>query len=172
MQSFIAVFNEQVENIQRSKAPIGEVRSCLDAVQSTIIERKKHMFISTQVKSKLNKLREEGQDHASDSFIGDVSVLYKSFVEYLDKWTSLFYEFECFDWMLLLQTTKWENVEPSLEYLQPKNVCIDETKLFDQYHSLCKFIETQFETNALLYRKMMAHERWAAILTHAVLLNC
>ena len=162
LQSFIAVFNKQVQNIERSKASIGEVRSCLDAVKSTIKERKKHMFISTQIKSKLNKLREEGQDQACDSFIRDVPVLYKSCVEYLDKWTSLFYEFECFDWMLLSQTTKWENVEPCLEYLQQKNVSIDEAKLFDQYHRLCKFIETQLGTNALPYRKMMAHERWAA----------
>ena len=64
--------------------------------------------------------------------------------------------------MLLSQTTKWENVEPCMEYLQQKNVSIDEAKLFDQYHNLCKFIENQLGTNALPYRKMMAHERWAA----------
>jgi len=39
---------------------------------------------------------------------------------------------------------------------------IDEAKLFDQHHSLCKFIEKQLGTNALAYCKMMAHERWAA----------
>ena len=64
--------------------------------------------------------------------------------------------------MLLSQTTKWENVEPCLEYLHQKNIFIDEAKLFDQYHSLCKFIETQLGTNALPYHKMMMHERWAA----------
>ena len=95
------------------------------------------MYISTQIKSKLNKLKKEGQDHACDSFIRDVSVLYKSCVEYLDKSTSLFYEFECFDWMLLSQTTKWENGEPCLEYFHQKNVSINESKLFDQYHSQC-----------------------------------
>ena len=98
------------------------------------------MFISTLIKSKLSKLREESQDHACDSFIRGVSVLYKSCVEYLDKWTSLFYKFECFDWMLLSQTTKWKNIELCLEYLHQKNVFIDEAKLFDQYHSLYKFI--------------------------------
>ena len=64
LQSCIAIFNEQVQNIERSKASIYEFRSCLDAVKSTIKERKKHMFISPQIKSELNKLREEGQDHA------------------------------------------------------------------------------------------------------------
>ena len=52
-QSFIAVFNEQVQNIRT----VGEVISCLDDVKSTIKERKKNIFISTQIKSKLNKLR-------------------------------------------------------------------------------------------------------------------
>ena len=64
--------------------------------------------------------------------------------------------------MLLSQTSEWENVEPCLEYLHQKNVSIDEAKLFDQYHNLCKFIETQLGTNALPYRKMMKYERWAA----------
>ena len=40
LQSFIAAFNEQVQNIERTKASIGEVRSCLDAVKSTIKEKK------------------------------------------------------------------------------------------------------------------------------------
>ena len=44
LQSFIAVFNEQVQNIERSKASIGEVRSCLDAVKSTIKKRKNYVF--------------------------------------------------------------------------------------------------------------------------------
>ena len=161
LQSFNAVFNEQVQNIERSKASIGEVKSCLNAVKSTIKERKKHMLLSRQIKSKLNQLR-EGQDHACDSFLWDVFVPYKSCLEYLDKWTSLFYEFECFDWMLLSLTTKWENVKPCLEYLHQKNVSIDEAKLLDQYHSQCKFIEIQLGTNALPYHKMMVHERLAA----------
>ena len=120
LQSFVAVFDEQVQNIERSKASVIEVRSCLDVVKSTIKERQKQMFISTQVKSKLGKLREEGQDHECDLFISDVSVLYQSCVEYLDKWTTLFEEFQCFDWMLLLQTVTWEKIKPCVEYLLQK----------------------------------------------------
>ena len=62
--------------------------------------------------------------------------------------------------MLLLQITKWEHLEPCIEYLHQKNVGVDEAKLFQQCQNLCKFVEKQLETNALLYRKMMAHERW------------
>ena len=83
LQSFVVIFNEQVQNIERSTASITEVKACLDAVKSTIEERQKQLFISTQIKSKLSKLRDEGHD-------------------------------------LLLQKTKWKNVETSVEYLHKK----------------------------------------------------
>ena len=88
LQSFNAVFNEQVQNIERSKASIGEVRSCLNAVKSTIKERKKHMLLSRQIKSKLNQLREEGQDHACDSFLWD-AFAWNTWINGLDCFTNL-----------------------------------------------------------------------------------
>ena len=160
LQSFFAVFNEQVQNIEQSKALINEVRSSLNAVKLTVEKRSKQMFISTQIKSKFSELREEGKAHECDLFESDVSVLCKSCVEYLKKWTALFTEFECFDWMLLLQITKWEHLEPCIEFLHQKNVGVDKAKLFNQYQNLCEFMKKQLETNALLYCKMMAHERW------------
>ena len=45
LRSFVAVFNEQVQNIERSKAAVIEVRSCLDVVKSTIKERQKQIFL-------------------------------------------------------------------------------------------------------------------------------
>jgi len=52
------------------------------------------MFMSSQVKSALTKLR-EGKDHGCDLFMSDVSVLSYFFVAHLAKWTSVFAEFEC-----------------------------------------------------------------------------
>ena len=43
----------------------------------------------------------------------------------------LYLKFQCFDWMLLLQTVTWEKIEPCVEYLLHKNVNINEAKLFD-----------------------------------------
>ena len=62
--------------------------------------------------------------------------------------------------MLLLQIANWEHLEPCIECFHQKNVVVDEAKLFDQYQNLCKFVEKQLQTNALLYRIMMAHEKW------------
>ena len=55
------------------------------------------MFVSLQVKSTLTKLTEEGKDWECDLFMADVSSLYDSCVAYLDKWTTSFAEFKCFD---------------------------------------------------------------------------
>jgi len=52
--------------------------------------------VSSQVKSALRKIS-EGKDHDCDSFISDVSALYKSCVLHLAKLTTLFAEFKCFD---------------------------------------------------------------------------
>ena len=54
------------------------------------------MWISIQVKTALKKFSEV-KDHACDSFMSDVSVLYKSCVLHLSEWTTLCAEFKCFD---------------------------------------------------------------------------
>jgi len=54
------------------------------------------MYISSQVKLALRKFS-EGKDHDCDSFMSDVSVLYKSCISHLAKWITLFAEFKCFD---------------------------------------------------------------------------
>ena len=83
LQSFVVIFNKQVQNIKRSTASITEVKACLDAVKSTIKERQKQLFISTKIKLKQSILRDEGHNHECDRFISDASALYKSCVEYL-----------------------------------------------------------------------------------------
>ena len=82
LHSFVFAFNEQVQNIEKSKASIDEVVSYFTSVKAGI-----------QVKqSALTKLR-EGKDHDCDLFMSDVSVLYKSCVAHLAKWNTLFAEF-------------------------------------------------------------------------------
>jgi len=55
-----------------------------------------HQAKLNQFKSALRKFS-EGKDHDCDSFMSDVSVLYKSCVSHLVEWTTLFAEFKCFD---------------------------------------------------------------------------
>jgi len=71
------------------------------------------MYMSSQVKSTLRKLS-EGKDHDCDSFMSDVSVLYKSCVAHLDEWTTLAHllNLNALIRFIRLQTTNWENDEP------------------------------------------------------------
>jgi len=52
-----------------------------------------YRYISSQVKPVLRKFSED-KDHDCDSFMSDLSALYKSCVSHLAKWTILFAEFK------------------------------------------------------------------------------
>jgi len=69
------------------------------------------MNISSQVNSALRNFN-EGKDHDRDSFMSDVSVLYKSCVSHLAKWTLCLLNLNALTRFFRLQTTKWENDEP------------------------------------------------------------
>jgi len=56
-------------------------------------KRDNQMYISSQVKSALRKFS-EGKDHDCNSFMPDLSVLYKSCVSHLARWTTLFAEYK------------------------------------------------------------------------------
>ena len=128
MQSFVTAFHEQVQNIEKSKISLVEVVASLNSVKTTIVERKRQMLVSIQVKSTLTKFREEGKD----LFMSDVSSLYDSCVAYLDEWTISFAEYKCFDWMLLSNAKERANVEPCVNYLAEKNVDIDDGQAASQ----------------------------------------
>jgi len=80
LQSFLVAFIEQVQNIEKSKASVVEVVSCFATVKA--FKRGNQMYITSHVKSALRKFS-EGKDHDCDSYMSDVSVLYKSCVSSL-----------------------------------------------------------------------------------------
>ena len=166
LQSFVDVFHKHVQNIEQSKISLVEVVANLDSVKTIILQRKRQMFVSVQVKSKLAKLREEGKEQECNLFMSDVSSLYDSCVAYLDEWTTSFAEFKCFDWMLLSEIKEWDNVERCVRYLAKKNVDVDDAKLFDQYQNLCKFVLSRLETDEVAFSEMKAHEKWTEYFKH------
>jgi len=77
LQSFLVVFIEQVQIIEKSKASIVEIVSCFATVKARIQKRRPDVHMSSQVKSALRKFS-EGKDHGCDSFMSGTSVLYES----------------------------------------------------------------------------------------------
>jgi len=117
----------------------------------------------SQVKSALRKFS-EGKDHDCDSFMSDVSVLYKSCVAHLANGPLCLLNLNGLTRLLRLQTINWENDEPCLQYLLYRNVSIDEAEVnrltFDQYQNLFEFVQKVHQPNAI-HCKMMENERWA-----------
>ena len=153
LQSFVDVFHKHVQNIEQSKISLVEVVANLNSVKKIILQRKRQMFVSVQVKSKLAELREEGKEQECDLFMSDVFSLYDSCVAYLDKWTTSFTEFKCFNWMLLSEIKELDNVERCVRYLAEKNVDVDDAKLFDQYQNLCKLCKAGLKLMKLRFLK-------------------
>ena len=90
LQSFVDVFHKHVQNIEQSKISLVEVVANLNSVKTIILQKKRQMFVSVQVKSKLAELRVEGKEQECDLFMSDVSSLYDSCVAYLDEWNISF----------------------------------------------------------------------------------
>jgi len=102
--------------------------------------------------------RKESKDRDCDLFMSDVSVLYKSCVAYLDKWTTLFALY--FNVLTKFFCCKQLNGK-TLDHVNSiclRNVSIDEAKLFDQYQTLFEFVQKEYQTNAI-YFNMTEHER-------------
>jgi len=97
LQSFVVAFIEQVQNTEKSKSSVVVVVLYrVSPLWKQGFKRDNQMYKSSQVKSALRKFR-EGKDHDCDSFMSDVSVLYKSWVSHLVKWTTSFAECKRFD---------------------------------------------------------------------------
>lgn len=104
-------------------------------------------FVPLKVKSMLHKLRENGYSQECDDFLSDIMKLYSACVEYMSRWTNSFHEFNCFNWMKLARNgssiPKWETVESCIPYLSSRGVVLDDAKLFDQFHRLVNFADSQ-----------------------------
>lgn len=160
LQSVVCIFHETVAKIERSKNSVIEILECLFSVGNILKNRQSQQFVSIKVKSMLKNLRDNGFSHKADEFMTDVSILYSSCEEYLNMWTTSLKEFNCFQWITLARSgcskPDWEMVESSLLYLLEKNIKIDDAKLFDQFHCLMKFVETQDEK----FDELLCHEKW------------
>lgn len=86
------------------------------------------------------------------------SVIYSRCDEYLNEWTETLKEFECFEWMSMKKIPNWKDLEASLSYLINKDVVLDESKLFDQFCNLKKFINDHLLDEE--FKLKLLNEEW------------
>jgi len=91
--------NEQVQNIEKSKASIVVVVSCFATAQARIQVRQSEIYISSQVKLALKKTQRRQGSWLWFIHVRCICIVQVlcSCVTHLAKWTTLFAEFKCFD---------------------------------------------------------------------------
>lgn len=157
--SLMHVFHTNIKNIEKKESSIIEVVIDLENVREKLLNRKNSNFLPLAVKSLLKTLKENGHVKECDVFLSNVLNLYDSCLQYLDAWLEHFKIFSTFSWLNLYsvnENTLWEEVQSTIQFLNSKDIHIDDVKTFDEFVNLKKFIGSI----KLHTEKKMLHEVW------------
>jgi hypothetical protein len=144
VHSQMPVFQKAILMIEKEKNSVAEVHKILLGVVEAMKNRREAKFLSLTIKSMLSKVLDTS---ARKQFDDDITSFYETCVIYLEKRTSNFSSFQCFQWMLLDKSPEWSDIEDALTFLQTKNIIIDDTYLFDEFANLKKFVCTQLDSD-------------------------
>lgn len=158
LQSLMSMFHSSILQLEKETNSVVEVMEVLCCVQEMLTERKNSFFMPLKVKSLLEEKRKEGFDAECDKFSAEVNNLYETAIEYLDKWMQPMKEFSCFMWMSLKESLEWNKIEPSIKFLQDRDVPIDDVKCFDQLCNLKKFVN--MHKNNGEFSDLQPYQKW------------
>lgn len=115
-------------------------------------------FIPLKVRELLGKCTPENQE----AFREDVKIMYRTCIQYLDKWTTSLSDFKVFNWIQLKKSEliEFEKLVDSVVYMKGKGVVIDDVKLFDEITAVNSFLSQQDDA----FFTMMLHKRWVTII--------
>lgn len=159
IHSLISVFHMSIQQIERNDNSIIETISIIKNVSDSLQDRVNNHFIPLKITQILKKATENGFQKEVDIFQSNVSKLYKDAEEYLKVWLVPLQEFEIFKWMGFQTNSSWSDVEVSLQYIRNKGVIIDDSKFFDQWCNLKKYMENlpANDTKNLLHMKWVKY---------------
>ena len=143
VHSFMAIFHEKIEVVEREKNSVLEVVRAIDKLLEVLNEKIKSRFIPHSTKLILNKLREQCEDKQCDEFIENAVGVYKASKKYLELWTESFSELKVFKWLDFDEDTEleYESIEETIDFLKVKRVSIDDSIIFDQFVNLKCFLK-------------------------------
>lgn len=165
LHSLMSVFHLKIEGAQKEMASVIEVRSYIKSIEKSLQDRQSEKFIPLKVRNILKNIRDNEMHEKCDDFENEVLMLYSSCLDYLRKWTTQLDEFECFEWMNLKKESAslpFENLVPSLTYLQERGIHIADDKLFDQFQCLKQFIAAQSGDD---FFDQLLHMKWVEFFT-------
>lgn len=157
--------------IEREKCSVIEVYEILNTVLSTLSDRSQNKFIPLEVRKMLKSLTEGGYGPECENFKSEMWAAYNRCIEYLQKWAEPLDEFKIFQWLKLSHIAAtdmpYEEILDSVQYLQSKNVELDDCKLFDQFSALKRFLQEDPRAEKLLQIESI-DEQWAAFFNLSV----
>lgn len=172
VHSLMTVFHQNIERIERLDNSVIETLVILEDVIENLNNRLKSKFIPLKVRELLKKASEEGLERECEVFKKNMFFVYEKAVGYIENWIKPLEQFKCFKWMNLrdLEAKNWEiDILPCLNYLLEKGVNIDDSKFFDQYSLLKKFVTESFTVDQ---HNLPSHKKWFHYFQHCVSTEC
>lgn len=143
VHSLMSVFHHNIQALEREQSSLVEIMSILENTFNVIKERNNSNFKSLKVKEILRNKREQGYAAECEEFNTEISLVYESTMQYLQKWMVQYKDFSVFKWMKLDGIPTWEEVEQTLIFLnETTTVKIDDVKCFDQFANFREFCKT------------------------------
>lgn len=145
VHSLMSLFQDKLGSLQKEKNSVVEVLIIFDEVFEVLEERIKENFLPLKCKTMLLKLKKDAKDKICEDFEARVGIVYKATLDYLRKWTKSYEEFRVFEWLNFKEKIEinYASVENTMIFLTNKNVSFDDSKAFDQFVNLKKFLKQQ-----------------------------
>jgi hypothetical protein len=109
-------------------------------------------FLPLNVKQGLQTLVENGSEQKCLHLKEQTVAFYQTCLDYLKKWSSPLEVLKCFKCMRMdyIKTMKFDEIQSCIQYLQSKQVQINDSKLFDQFCNLKTYVSELGEGEVLL----------------------
>lgn len=157
VHSLMSIFQPRILEIETESNSILDVARILRDTQELLCSRANTNFLPLKVRELLGKCTPEKKE----TFLEDVKILYRTCIQYLDKWTTPLADFKVFDWIQLKKSEliDFEKLVDSVIYMKGKGVVVDDVKLFDEITAVNSFLSQQNDA----FYSMMLHKRWVTI---------
>jgi len=103
-----------------------------------------------------------------EAFEKQVIDFFYTAVEYIQKWSQPFQNFNAFDWMSLNSVPQWEEIERTVTYLQTKQIDVGNA---DTIFNQIAYLKDYLNKNITAIKTLSMEEKWINLLRDTQILN-
>ncbi|XP_067133484.1 uncharacterized protein [Centruroides vittatus] len=145
VHSLMTVFYNNIQKMENFDISLIESINIISEIVNLLQERLNNNFMPMKIESILNSLRVSGLGSNVEDFLKEVNVLYKKTINYLESCLEPLKHFRMFSWMCFKDEIKWNEITPSLQYLEGIEISIKDSEFFNQFCALKQFINNLSE---------------------------